>query len=61
VPITVSALQLTRQAIGICLSSDRNRIDYELKGKIGGPTFGSVRFKSKGRPTLPGGAVQPGT
>ena len=40
VPITVSALQLTRQAIGIFMSSDPNRIDYVLKGKIGGPAFG---------------------
>ena len=54
VPITVSALQLTRQAIGIFMSSDPTRIDYLLKGKIGGPAFGSLRFESKGVLTLPG-------
>lgn len=61
VPITVSALQLTRQAIGIYTGSDRNRIDYALKGKIGGPTFGSVRFESKGELTLLGGAAEAGS
>jgi len=54
VPITVSAMQLARQAIDIYQSSDRRRIDYVLKGKIGGPAFGSVRFESKGELTLPG-------
>jgi hypothetical protein len=55
----VSALQLTRQAIDIYLSRDRNRIDYVLKGKIGGPAFSSVRFESKGELTLPGGTAEP--
>ena len=61
VPITVSALQLTRQAIAIFQSNDLKRIDYVLKGKIGGPSFGSLRFESKGNLTLPGGAVPSGT
>jgi len=61
VPITVSALQLTRQAIGIFMSSHRNRIDYVLKGKIGGPAFGSVRFESRGELTMPRGAAEIGS
>ena len=61
VPITVSALQLTRQAIGIFMSSDPTRIDYVLKGKIGGPAFGSVRFESRGELTLPGWAAVSGS
>jgi len=61
VPTTVSALQLTRQAIAIFQSNDLKRIDYVLKGKIGCPAFGSVRFESKGKLTLPGGAVPAGT
>ena len=61
VPITVSALQLARQAVGIYLSSNRRRIDYLLKGKVSGPAFGSVRFESRGTLTLPGGATATGT
>jgi LEA14-like dessication related protein len=53
VPVTVSALRVARQAIGLFMSSDRSRIDYVLKGKIGGPTFSAVRFESKGELTLP--------
>jgi LEA14-like dessication related protein len=57
VPVTASALRIARQAIGILTSSDRSRIDYVLKGKIGGPTFSAVRFESKGEITLPAGMV----
>jgi len=53
IPVTVSALNIVRQAIGLYTSSDRGRIDYVLKGKIGGPLFGSVRFESRGELTLP--------
>ena len=52
VPVTVSALRIARQAIGIYVSGERNRIEYVLKGKIGGPTFSAVRFESKGELTL---------
>ena len=61
VPITVSALQLTRQAFGIFMSSDPTRIDYVLKGKIGGPALGSMRFESRGEMTLPGWAAGTGS
>jgi LEA14-like dessication related protein len=53
VPIATSALHFARQAIGFFVSGDRSRIDYVLKGKIGGPVFGAVRFASKGEVTLP--------
>ena len=61
IPITVSALQLARQAIGIYQSGDRNRIDYVLKGTIGGSAFGSVRFESRGELTLPRVAAEAGS
>lgn len=53
VPITASALRIVRQAIGIYMSRERSRIDYVLKGRIGGPSFSAVRFESKGELTLP--------
>jgi len=57
VPVTVSAFAMVRQALGFA-SGDRSKIDYILRGKIGGSTFGSVRFESKGELELPSGAAQ---
>ena len=55
VPVTVSALRVARQAIGMFMASagDRTRVDYVLKGKISGPGFSAVRFESKGELSLP--------
>ena len=53
VPVAASTLRLARQAIGMYMSQDRSRIDYVLRGKIGGSTFGAVRFESKGEIALP--------
>jgi len=53
VPVAASTLRLARQAIGMYMSEDRSRIDYVLRGKIGGSTFGAVRFESKGEISLP--------
>ena len=58
VPVTASAFRIVRQAIGLYTSSDR-RIDYVLKGKIGGSLFGTVRFESRGELTLPGAGADP--
>ena len=43
------------------MSSEPTRIDYVLKGKIGGSAFGSVRFESRGELTLPGWAAVSGS
>jgi LEA14-like dessication related protein len=53
VPVTVSAIRMMRQAVGMYMSEDRSRIAYVLKGKIGGSTFSAVRFESKGELSLP--------
>jgi len=55
VPVSVSALSVARQAIGMFMASsgERSRVDYVLKGKINGPGFGAVRFESKGELSLP--------
>ena len=53
VPVTASALRLARQAISFYTSQDRSTIDYVLKGKIGGSTFNTVRFESRGQIALP--------
>ena len=61
VPVTASAFRIVRQAIGLYSSGDRSRIDYVLKGKIGGPLFGSVHFESHGELNLPSTAGGPAT
>jgi len=53
VPVSVSAFRIARQAIGIMTNENHGKIAYELTGKLAGPTFNSVRFKSKGEFTLP--------
>lgn len=59
VPVTISALRIARQALGFYQSSDRSKMDYVLRGKIGGPTFSAVRFESKGEIALPTGVAGP--
>jgi LEA14-like dessication related protein len=59
VPVAASALRFARQAIGMYMSQDRSKIEYVLKGKIGGSTFNTVRFESKGEIPLPAGLSAP--
>jgi hypothetical protein len=63
VPISVSALRIARQAIGIYMSNDRSRIEYVLKGKISGPTFSARAVRVEGRDDTArrGGGDQPVT
>lgn len=52
VPVSISALRALRGAAAIA-GANPEKIDYELKGKLAGPIFKSVRFTSKGEVTLP--------
>jgi len=52
VPITVPMTALVRQAIGLA-TGDRTRLDYELTGRLAGPGFGGVGFRSTGELSLP--------
>ncbi|MBC5784950.1 LEA type 2 family protein [Ramlibacter sp. USB13] len=49
VPVTASAVNLARLAIGLFMGEERPRVDYHLRGRIG-----SARFESRGELTLPG-------
>ncbi|MET0377696.1 MAG: LEA type 2 family protein [Spongiibacteraceae bacterium] len=53
VPVSISALSLVQQAIGAARDEFRGRLAYRLRGKISGPSFGSVRINSSGELTLP--------
>ena len=54
VPVTASALRIVRQVVGI-YGSGATRLDYVMRGKIGGSAFSAVRFESKGQLELPTG------
>ena len=55
VPVTVSAINLVRQAIGMAIDGKPpEKISYRLEGKLNGPGFGSTRFDSHGELALPG-------
>jgi hypothetical protein len=53
VPVSISAFRMARQAIGLMSHEFQGKLTYELSGKLAGPTFKSVRFKSKGEFTMP--------
>ena len=53
VPLSISVFRIARQAIGVMTDEYRGKIAYEMTGKLAGPAFNSVRFKSNGELTLP--------
>ena len=55
VPVTVSAINVVRHAIGIAVDGKPpEKISYRLEGKLNSPGFGSARFDSHGELALPG-------
>jgi len=48
IPVTVSALQAVRQAIGAVARSDMSRLDYVLQGKLAGAGFVDMPFETRG-------------
>lgn len=52
VPVSISALGAVRSAAAIA-GRNPEKIRYELKGKLAGPIFRSVRFSSKGEVAVP--------
>lgn len=52
VPMSVSALAVVRQVIGLA-GSERPRLDYVLRGQLSGPGLGAMRFERKGELDLP--------
>jgi LEA14-like dessication related protein len=53
VPVSVSVLRIARQTVGVMNKDFRGTLNYEINGKLAGPAFNSVRFKSNGEFTLP--------
>lgn len=53
VPVSVSVFRIARQAMGVITNQYRGKLTYEMTGKLAGPAFNSVHFKSNGEFTLP--------
>jgi LEA14-like dessication related protein len=59
VPVTVSALRMVRQVVGLLDGQPVREIRYAMSGKLQGPGFGARRFGAEGQFTLPGSAGAP--
>lgn len=58
VPVSVPALSLVRQAMGVASGSgDKQALDYMLKGRLAGTAIGGVSFESRGEVELPAGVL----
>lgn len=55
VPVSVSALAMLRQAMGVASGASLTHIDYVLRGRLAGAGFGGLRFSSSGEIDLPKG------
>lgn len=64
VPVTVSAFRMARQVVGAIGAMERgqgaDKIRYDLRGKLSGAGFRSVRFGSQGEVALPGAGAGAG-
>lgn len=62
VPVTISALAMVRQVMGLAGKERAVPLVYEVRGKVVGPVFNSQRFTSQGEfklPTVPDGKNKP--
>lgn len=53
IPMSVSMLDLARHAMEALGGRPRDRLGYELTGKLDGEGFGGMRFRSSGELSLP--------
>lgn len=53
VPVSIPVFRIASQAIGVMANEYHGRLTYEMSGKLAGPAFNSVHFKSSGEFTLP--------
>jgi Late embryogenesis abundant protein len=56
VPVTVSALRMARQVMGMMDGVPVDKVRYDMSGKLNGAGFSYLRFRSEGEFTLPGPA-----
>jgi LEA14-like dessication related protein len=61
VPVSISLFGIARQAFDIMTNKYPGKLSYEMTGKLVGPAFNSIRFKSKGELKLPAEIFKNGT
>jgi LEA14-like dessication related protein len=54
VPVTISAMSMVRQVMGVIDGQAPGKLTYDLSGKLSGSGFSAVRFQSQGELSLPG-------
>ena len=54
VPVTVSALRMVGNILGLLDGNPVDKIRYKLEGRLDGPAFGATRFQAQGELALPG-------
>jgi LEA14-like dessication related protein len=55
-PVTVSIAAMIQQAIGLA-TGQSGKADYVLRGKLGGASFGAMRFETRGELQFPAALV----
>lgn len=58
VPVSISLFRIARQAVGVMSSEYHGKLAYDMSGRLAGPAFRSVRFRSTGELTLPAETVE---
>jgi len=54
VPVTISAVRVGLNALGLVMEGKApEKVHYTLRGKLGGPAFGAMRFETDGDLVLP--------
>ena len=53
IPVTVSAIAVVRQALGVIDGKPSDSVPYSVHGRLAGGLLGSVRFSNTGRLSLP--------
>lgn len=59
IPVSVSALALVRQALGVARGGADQRIGYTLRGRLAGTPLGGIAFDTRGEVELPAEWVRP--
>ena len=59
IPVTISAFDMVRQALGFVNAGEQKDIPYRVRGKLEGGWFGTRRFTDEGTLDLPQPQSQP--
>lgn len=59
VPVSISVFRIARQAVDLMSIGPREKLVYEMTGRLAGPAFYGVHFKSSGEVRLPAKIFEP--